>query len=107
MPKLPNFRVVSLLIALIISLGFIVYSNSLNGKFIWDDELLITENQHIKDWGNLKIIFTEDIGAGSELETRFYRPLQMVTYLLDYSAWKLDARGYHLTNIFLHIPPHS
>jgi len=27
----------------------------------------------------------------------------MVSYAVDYSLWKLDVRGYHLTNIFLHI----
>ena len=31
-------------IALIIILGFIVYGNSFNGQFIWDDEHLIRDN---------------------------------------------------------------
>ncbi|MGD9015558.1 MAG: tetratricopeptide repeat protein, partial [Candidatus Omnitrophota bacterium] len=32
-----------------------------------------------------------------------YRPLQMLSCMLDYSLWKLDVRGYHLSNILLHI----
>jgi len=32
-----------------------------------------------------------------------YVPLPMVSYLLDYQLWSLDPRGYHLTNLLLHI----
>ncbi|MFC1624718.1 hypothetical protein ACFL28_05380, partial [Candidatus Omnitrophota bacterium] len=94
---------ISISIALIILLGFIIYGNSLDGKFMWDDEKLIEENTYIKEWRHIKEIFTENIGKGAGEKSNFYRPLQMLTYMIDYSLWKLDARGYHLTNIFLHI----
>jgi len=90
-------------VTLIIVLGFIVYADSLSGKFIWDDEFLIQENPYIKDWSCFQKVFTENIASGSEMKTRFYRPVQMVTYFLDYSLWRSNAKGYHLTNILLHI----
>ena len=90
-------------IILIIILGFAVYGNSLNGQFIWDDEHLIENNPNIKSWSYLPRIFTEDIGAGGGKEYSFYRPLQMMTYMADYSLWRLNVKGYHLTNIILHI----
>ncbi len=90
-------------IGLIIILGFAVYANSLNGKFIWDDRYLIKDNTYIKDFSNIKKIFTQGIGAGAGIESSSYRPIQMITYIINYSLWRLDVQGYHLTNVLLHI----
>ena len=38
-----------------------------------------------------------------EINSSFYRPVQMLTYMADYSLWGNYAFGYHLTNILLHI----
>ena len=32
----------------IIILGIIAYGNALSGQFVWDDTLLILQNEHIK-----------------------------------------------------------
>lgn len=90
-------------IALIMILGFTVYSNSLNNKFIWDDYSYVKDNMHIRNWSNIPKIFSEDIGAGAEYKSNFYRPFQMITYMIDYSLWKLNVRGYHITNTLLHV----
>jgi len=89
---------------LIIFAGLAIYSGSLNGQFIWDDDVLVKNNSYITEWSNIDKLFAGKIstyfsGAG----LNFYRPLQMATYTADYSLWKLDARGYHLTNVLLHI----
>ena len=89
---------------LIIFAGLAIYSSSLNGQFIWDDDVLVKNNNYITEWSNADKLFAGRIstyfsGAG----LNFYRPLQMITYTADYSLWKLDVRGYHLTNILLHI----
>lgn len=98
-----DFRVQCLIVLLITLLGFAIYANSLTGEFIWDDEYLIKNNPFIKNWVNIGSIFSENIGAGTGREWNSYRPFQMFTYMGDYSLWKLDVRGYHLTNILLHI----
>jgi len=90
-------------VILIIILGFAVYGNSLNGKFVWDDDFLVKNNVYIKSWAYLPKIFTEDDGVGGGTKYNFYRPLRMVTYMIDYYIWKLDVRGYHFINIVLHI----
>ena len=90
-------------VILIIILGFAVYGNSVNGKFIWDDDYLIRDNIRIKNWSHIAKIFTKNIAAGAGEKYDFYRPAQMFTYMIDYSLWKLDVKGYHLTNILLHI----
>ncbi|MDB4349807.1 tetratricopeptide repeat protein, partial [Omnitrophica bacterium] len=90
-------------LALIIILGLAIYANSLGGQFIWDDELLVRDNAYIRDWTNMRNIFTKDIGSGAGRAFKPYRPLQIFTYAIDYSLWGPGVRGYHLTNAILHI----
>jgi len=90
-------------IAIIAILGFAVYTNSLNGEFIWDDEALVRDNIFIRGFSNLPKIFRTDIARGAAGQSNFYRPLQVLTYMIDYSLWKLDVRGYHLSNVLLHV----
>ncbi|MFH1413331.1 MAG: tetratricopeptide repeat protein [Candidatus Omnitrophota bacterium] len=96
---------ITISLILIIILGFIIYANSINGQFIWDDKYLVRDNVYIKNFTHIPDIFTQGIGSGSGAgrQYSFYRPLQLATYLIDYSIWRLDVRGYHLTNILLHI----
>lgn len=96
-------RLVALSVMLIIVLGFMVYANCLHNPFIWDDTLLITNNDYIKDWSHIKKLFVENMGASAEEKYSFYRPLQMLSYTLDYTFGKLRPERYHFTNILLHI----
>jgi len=84
-PGQANKHILFVSIALIICLGFVVYANSLNGNFIWDDRYLVKDNVYIKSFSYLPKLFSEDIGAGGAKKYNFYRPLQMLTYMLDYS----------------------
>ena len=96
-------KTVFLSVILIILLGFAAYGNSFNNEFVWDDKNLIGNNAYIKDLSHMLSIFSKDLGAGSGKEYNAYRPVQLITYVIDYSLWKLNVRGYHLTNILLHI----
>lgn len=88
---------------LIILTGFLSYHNALTGQFVWDDETLVVDNPMIKDWANVIKIFKEDIGSGAGEKMGFYRPLQMLSYLMDYSISGPSVIGFHLTNIVLHV----
>jgi hypothetical protein len=90
-------------IILIIAVGFGIYFNSLNNKFVFDDFSQITENTDIRDFGNLSRILTRNLGGASAVESKFYRPVQELTLMVDYHFWKLDRFGFHLTNTILHI----
>jgi tetratricopeptide (TPR) repeat protein len=87
---------------LIFCATFLVYSNTLEGDFIWDDEYLILNNPQIKDIRHLPQIFRTYIGYGSENINNFYRPLQELSNLTDHLIWGEDAFGFHLTNVLLH-----
>ncbi len=91
-------------IILIVLVGFAVYAGGVSGKFIWDDETLIRNNSYIRDLSNADLFFKGRISSSPNSKGySFYRPLQMISYALDYRFWKLNPGGYHLTNIFLHI----
>ena len=84
-------------------LGFTIYVNSLEGEFIWDDHVLIANNKYIESWNYIPEIFSQDIGAPAGERYNFYRPVQILTYKIDYLIWRFDAGGFRLTNIIIHI----
>lgn len=90
-------------IGLIVLLGFVIYANSLDGEFLWDDYHLVKNNTYIRDWSSVLNIFTQHVGAGASRMYHFYRPVQIFSYALDYSLWGSNVIGYHLTNVILHI----
>lgn len=97
-----NIKAIHILI--IVILGFSIYANSLDGKFIGDDSTLIEHNEYLRNWKHIPKFFHENISAGAGLENfPFYRPVLMLTFLFDYSLWKLDVRGYHFTTISIHV----
>jgi hypothetical protein len=98
-----NSKFVILSHILIIALGFTAYTNSLNGKFLYDDSLLIETNPSIKNPSEILHSFKETLFKGVGRSTTFYRPLQMASYVINYMVCQLDVRGYHLVNILLHI----
>jgi len=87
-------------IAVVVGIACAVYSNSLNNAFIGDDKSVIEESRLVKSWNNLPILFNRNYFLYSGEST--YRPIATVTYLIDYSLWRLKPFGYHLSNVLLH-----
>lgn len=93
-------------IVLIAVLGLAVYASALGSDFVYDDARLVSKNLYIRQWSNFVRVFTEDIGAGAGSvynHYNFYRPLQMLTYMIDHTLWGLEPFGYHLTSVCCHI----
>lgn len=90
-------------IIIVVVLGFTVYANSLGNAFLWDDINLVEKNVYLRSWRYLPRVFSGNIGAGAGIPYPFYRPLQIITYMLDYSLWGLNPLGYHFSNIIYHI----
>lgn len=69
--------------------------------FVWDDHQFIEANPYIKSWtaANLRHAFTSD---PFNQALNYYRPLQTVSDMLDFSVWRLNPFGYHLTNLLFH-----
>lgn len=77
------------------------YAPALRNGFVWDDHALILRDPLIRTWRLVgesfgHFLFTD--AAASD----FYRPLQRLSYTLDYAAFFLSPAGYHLVNILWH-----
>ncbi len=88
---------------LLVFYGILVYGNSLPNPFIWDDTFLISENYFITSFKHVFEIFKHHLYYSSAGLSNFYRPLQTFFLMLDYSAWKENPFGYHLTSLIFHI----
>ena len=97
-------KFILLAVIIIAAAGVIVYINSIDNPFIWDDHVMIKSNPNIRHLSGVVDIFTRDSGyniKGGPFV--LYRPAQMISYMTDYRLYRLNPRGYHVTNIILHI----
>jgi len=86
-----------LLLSLTLLVTLVVYLPSLkNGWTNWDDNGYVIENDLVKTL-DLKTHFTTFQVMGN------YHPLTTWSLALDYSRYGLDAYGYHLTNLLIHL----
>ncbi len=77
--------------------AFLIYSNTLENEFLFDDIPLIVENPQIKKIENIPALL------GITGNRPCYRPIRMASYMLDYHLFKLNPTGYHISNIIYHI----
>ncbi|HEY3252290.1 MAG TPA: hypothetical protein VGK25_14370, partial [Ignavibacteria bacterium] len=92
--------VVFLIIVGVVS--FIVYANSLANDFVFDDESVVLSDPTIMDLSNIPKYFTGELGFHKVIG-RYYRPVVSTTYAIDYSIWKFNPLGFHLTNVLIHV----
>lgn len=88
-------------ILLIIVLVLVVYGNTLNNGFVYDDPDVTINNAMIKRFTNLFLLFKKEYFVLSQEMS--YRPVVTFTYFLDYALFGLNPWGYHLINVLLHI----
>jgi protein O-mannosyl-transferase len=87
---------------------FSVYAVSLRYPFLWDDDISITKNPGFGTERYVRELFTGHFfNAGLEskfvAEGGFYRPIVGLSFIIDRFLWGMNAYGFRLTNILLHI----
>jgi tetratricopeptide (TPR) repeat protein len=82
--------------ALIAVAVFLAYQQSINGGFVLDDDLMITENPNIKAAdGPYRFWCTT--------KEQDYWPLTYTAFWMEWRLWGRNPTGYHLTSLILHI----
>ena len=77
-----------------------VYGQSRNFDFInLDDPLYVTRNPHVQQGLCLKSIGD----AFTTLSGEFWLPVTVLSLMVDHELYGLNAGGYHMTNVFLHL----
>lgn len=89
-----------LLCLLLLLIGVAVRSPSLPGERIWDDHYLSNANPLIKSPIFAVEVFRHYLFLDSF--STHYRPVQVLSYILDYFFWNDDSYGFHLSNLLWH-----
>ena len=101
-----------LMVVLLFFIVLCVFGNTLLNGFVWDDADIIVGRswdsafsrfsaELNRDVRNVPLFFVSADTAFNEAAP-YYRPLNRITYLVDYLLWGLRPAGYHLTSILLH-----
>ncbi len=82
----------------LIAAGFLIYANTYQSPFVFDDESMILHNHAIRmeklTWSG---IITAISGKGSN------RPVSTLSFALNYYVDRYNPRGYHLVNLTIHV----
>lgn len=89
-----------LILLLFVIAGFATYFPCLRGERIWDDTYLIGENPFFRSPAFSTEVFRQYLFT--ESFSTHYRPVQNISYMLDYWLWGESTTGYHCTNVLLH-----
>jgi protein O-mannosyl-transferase len=82
-------------LALLCSLGIVVFFATVHSPFLYDDSHAIEDNPYIKDLSN----YQKNIG----IQNIFNRSVLLLTYAINNAVGQVDTFGYHLVNITLHL----
>lgn len=91
------------LLGIICSLTFVLYSATLGFEFVWDDYSQIVNNPIIRSFGTVARAFTSDLWYHTTRTHMYYRPLFICWSTLNYGLFGLKPWGWHLGAVLLHI----
>lgn len=92
-----NYLIIGLTIVIV---AFLVYANSLSNGFVWDDDVVILANPALR--GNSLSLFSSIDAARVTEPTPYYRPLTLLTFLVEERLHGLVPHLIRLVNILLH-----
>lgn len=88
-------------ILLVLIIGFIGYSNTLNAPFVFDDVPNIVDNPIIK---NLNFyLHPSESKVFDQYTMLMYRYIGSITFAINYKIHGLNVTGYHVFNILIHL----
>lgn len=85
----------------LVALIFATHAPALRATFVWDDTALVLRDPLIRSWRLIPEGFQRFLFVDATL-SNFYRPVQRLSYTLEYWAFAFRPAPYHLTNILLH-----
>jgi protein O-mannosyl-transferase len=80
----------------------LLYGNTLDHGFHYDDFHSVVHNPHIRSLGNIPAFFTDPTTFSVDPKQAMYRPVLLFSYALNYAWGGDDPTGYHVVNGLLH-----
>ena len=91
------------ILALILFLVFLSYVPALSGGFVFDDGHMVVSNILIRSVKYIPHFFKGEVTSYLPQPKGMFRPLLMLTFMLNYFISGLSPWSYHLLNILLHL----
>ena len=91
-------RIDVLAILLLMGVAFLVYHNTLNAPFVFDDIPNIVDNPHVR----MDRLGLEPLVRAAVSSPQHRRPVASVSFALNYYLHGYRVPGYHLLNIWIH-----
>ena len=85
----------------VIGLLLIAHIPVFRAGFVWDDTALVLRDPLIRSWRLIPEGFQHFLFLDATA-SNFYRPLQRLTYAMEYWAFVFNPTPYHVTNVLLH-----
>ena len=106
-PKRAAFRLDrarALLIAALVACATLPYLNILFNGFVYDDDTQVVQNPYVQSFRYLKEIFTTHVWSFRGVAvSNYYRPMMTFGYLVCYQLFGMQAYGFHLVSLLLHV----
>ncbi len=83
--------------------SILIYANSLNNAFQYDDQVYLEENTNIKTIGLPDIFLNPSSLFAPNTTTGHYRPLVLLMHVMNYRIHGLNPFGYHVVNLAFHV----
>jgi hypothetical protein len=95
-----------ILIVLFFIASIALYERSFFNKFVWDSNLVITQDPDIRDYRRVPDYFRHHYfentaTEGAERRMLYYRPVLKTINMLEYSIFEQNPVGYNIVNILL------
>ena len=94
-----RFLTVLVCLVLILATSAVYWQVTGHDFVLLDDDIFVYENHHVQNGLTLDNV----IWAFTTTDTGLKIPLTWLSLMLDFELYGLDAGGYHLTNLLLHI----
>ncbi len=88
----------------VVLLAVVLYLPALGHEFVWDDTSILMANPRLLDWSQLGSNLTSGFFEETSTPQRFdyWRPLVVLSHMVDRSLFGDAAWGPHLVNLLLH-----
>jgi len=86
---------------IIVAAVLVSYAPAMRGRFVWDDAALIFRDPLIRSWRLIPESFNHFLFLDAT-PSDFYRPLQRLSYTIDYALFAFRPGWYHLVSVLWH-----
>jgi tetratricopeptide (TPR) repeat protein len=81
----------------IIAAGLWIYWPAMNGGWLWDDDIYVTDNHLLRSLSGLQRIWLDPAASHD------YYPLDNTAWWIEWQLWGMQSTGYHMVNVALHL----